>query len=105
MSSGRISSKQTTDFGDEVEVKEVGKGAQIVGDRNPSDQTMSKTATWKRPITIATDSGVLSEEEFERKYDLTPVKTPKGSMTPSTPSYFIDPWEVVPEKNDGLPSR
>jgi hypothetical protein len=101
MSSGRIYSKQAADFGDEVEVKEVGKGAEI----NPSDQTMSKTATWKRPITIATDSGVLSEEEFERKYDLTPVKTPKGSMTPSTPSYFIDPWEVVPEENDGLPLR
>jgi hypothetical protein len=45
-----------------------------------------------------------TEEDFERKYDLTPLNT-SANHGARTPSYTIDPWELSSVPNEVVPNK
>jgi hypothetical protein len=101
--SGRHVEKIETDFGDTA--KEVDEFQDdYVESRNKKDPTTRESPKGRNTRrSSATKIDVASEDEFERKYDLTPLSKKRGAgIEANTPSYSIDPWEAVSPLNQEM---
>ena len=47
----------------------------------------------------------VTQEDFERKYDLTPLDNTSRQRRVRTPSYTIDPWELSSSANEVVPNK
>jgi hypothetical protein len=106
--SGRLVEKIETDFGDTA--KEVDEFQDdCVESRNKKYPTTHESLKGRNRRSSANAIDVASNEEFDRQYDLTPLNTKRGaglkvstapdSRGANTPSYSVDPWEVVSPSN------